>query len=607
HHIHLAKHEGYDIPRPKEFLDQYGPYVLTILQMLKFRISVAGITIPDPSQLVHQSSTTMELLGNTIESRMDQAIEYIEKVLQDKDRVVNGFQDQMETRNTLDGVSLHNVEGFLKMRGGEVLGNLFRTVTAEDYVKWVCIDHYRGNYSEEPAQAFREMVRSFDENIGRACVDLWSKVEADCFYAALERMKTVYELEIGFNWTTTKRDLRTLRDAIAKTNVRALRLHFHSRDDPTDNTLNSSFRYDPIFDIMRLPLIQSFAIAQHQGDLIRRSSLASRNDNFLNLKHLSIDLTGLESDIQSIKNLVIKAPRLSSLVLEGPWERLPLESFLQAFNMLVEHQTYPITLGFSAIRILPPIDEPRYPIADFHSLAGLFETHGERIECLDLSWDNLDERITGALVHGTDGGSSLTDLELRGPTCLRGVNCIRNMATIVSRSKLRTLCITLDEEENCIPILRPIQWEHIRELVIRTELVSLGTDAMRTCVRGMSETSGKIGLEKFSLFTSYMDSGTPPPDFGETLLVFVASTSLRRLQLDLVLTFEQMVSMIEAADFSRLQYLALMSEDFDTTKVAALLDCLHHATELRSIRLFGCEIEDEHVELMSAKGVELTN
>ncbi|KAI8358972.1 hypothetical protein B0O80DRAFT_259366 [Mortierella sp. GBAus27b] len=43
HHIHLAKHEGYEITRPKEFFQQYGHNVLTVLKMLKFGVSVAGV------------------------------------------------------------------------------------------------------------------------------------------------------------------------------------------------------------------------------------------------------------------------------------------------------------------------------------------------------------------------------------------------------------------------------------------------------------------------------------------------------------------------------------------------------------------------------------
>ncbi|KAI8359012.1 hypothetical protein B0O80DRAFT_443143 [Mortierella sp. GBAus27b] len=51
HHIHIAKHEGYEISRPNEFFEQYGHYVLTILRMLRFGISVAGVVIPAVSHL----------------------------------------------------------------------------------------------------------------------------------------------------------------------------------------------------------------------------------------------------------------------------------------------------------------------------------------------------------------------------------------------------------------------------------------------------------------------------------------------------------------------------------------------------------------------------
>ncbi|KAG0245568.1 hypothetical protein BG011_002765, partial [Mortierella polycephala] len=33
HHIHLAKHPGYDLLRPTEFFEKYGPYLLTMMEM----------------------------------------------------------------------------------------------------------------------------------------------------------------------------------------------------------------------------------------------------------------------------------------------------------------------------------------------------------------------------------------------------------------------------------------------------------------------------------------------------------------------------------------------------------------------------------------------
>ncbi|KAF9282420.1 hypothetical protein BGZ68_005980 [Mortierella alpina] len=55
HHFHLAKHEGYLVARPSEFFEQYGDYVLTILKMLKYGVTVAGVVIPAFSQLVSPS------------------------------------------------------------------------------------------------------------------------------------------------------------------------------------------------------------------------------------------------------------------------------------------------------------------------------------------------------------------------------------------------------------------------------------------------------------------------------------------------------------------------------------------------------------------------
>ncbi|KAG0206540.1 hypothetical protein BGX31_002763, partial [Mortierella sp. GBA43] len=42
HHIHFAKHEGYEIKRPKTFIQQFGQHILTILKMLKFGFSAAS-------------------------------------------------------------------------------------------------------------------------------------------------------------------------------------------------------------------------------------------------------------------------------------------------------------------------------------------------------------------------------------------------------------------------------------------------------------------------------------------------------------------------------------------------------------------------------------
>ncbi|KAF9945103.1 hypothetical protein BGZ65_011168, partial [Modicella reniformis] len=141
HHIHLAKHEGYDIARPTEFFKQYGSYVLTILKMLKFGISVAGIALPALSQLVNidaldQACTSLKQLSKNIQPGINQVIGCIE-ASEDEVETVNGIKDQMEDNEALEGADLRKLVTFLKSKdGNKVLGNLYRTVTTEGHVKW---------------------------------------------------------------------------------------------------------------------------------------------------------------------------------------------------------------------------------------------------------------------------------------------------------------------------------------------------------------------------------------------------------------------------------------------------------------------------------------
>ncbi|KAF9309936.1 hypothetical protein BG003_009137, partial [Podila horticola] len=46
HHLHLAKHEGYLIREPTEFFKKYGPFLLLMLELIKFGTSIAGHVVP---------------------------------------------------------------------------------------------------------------------------------------------------------------------------------------------------------------------------------------------------------------------------------------------------------------------------------------------------------------------------------------------------------------------------------------------------------------------------------------------------------------------------------------------------------------------------------
>ncbi|KAG0218863.1 hypothetical protein BGX31_011479, partial [Mortierella sp. GBA43] len=248
HHIHIAKHEGYEISRPTEFFEQYGLYALTIMNVLKFGLSVAGVSIPALSDLVRidaldMAAKDLKKLSGDLQKGMDQAIGYLEKVTAGHSASSDGIFDQMESNEALEGSDLRKLESFLRKKdGNKALGNLYRTVTSEGHVKWVCIDHYRENYNEKAVKAFRDTVKSmggsFDENVGSARVHLRSKTQAKRFYQALEKSKSVYELDIALDWETTQSDFKKLRDTLRITNVGALRLDLKHQTGPTSDILN---------------------------------------------------------------------------------------------------------------------------------------------------------------------------------------------------------------------------------------------------------------------------------------------------------------------------------------------------------------------------------
>ncbi|KAI8358858.1 hypothetical protein B0O80DRAFT_484924 [Mortierella sp. GBAus27b] len=352
HHIHLARHEGYEISRPSEFFEQYGSYVLTILRMLKFGISVAGVVVPAvshlfPSDAIDEVTKDLKSLKETVGTGMDKVIKCIERASRDEGSSIDDFMDPTGNNEALEGADLRKLDTFLKNKDeNKVLGNLYRTVTSEGHVKWVCIDHYRDNYQSKAVQSFRDVVASlhgsFDENTGRVKVTLSSKVQASQFYSALEKAKSVYELEIGFgDWYMTYNDFKDLRDALYKTNIGVLVLDRVGGTNIIGDVLNLNRQFNPFFDIMRHSSIKSIRFDTPEV-FFARSNLLSRNDDFSNLRHLEVTLYFYgenTSNLSYLRHLLSKTPNLKSLTLQ-----LLEKHILEIYNGIVEYQTYPIEI-----------------------------------------------------------------------------------------------------------------------------------------------------------------------------------------------------------------------------------------------------------------------
>ncbi|KAF9359990.1 hypothetical protein BGX34_008018 [Mortierella sp. NVP85] len=587
HHIHLANHEGYDIINTRKFFQKYGFLALTILRMLKFGISEAGIIVPAVSLLApdgatHETTPSWRMSIDNIESGMDRVIHCMEHITEG---VANGHSSQVENGKAFENSDLRQLGTFL--RHGypyRILGKLFRTVTTEGHVKWVCGDHFREGYDQEAVREFREVVCChhglYDEKFGRVEMSLRSSTTAREFYIAMENMKSLSEVWVDLNWKTTHNDFKRLRDALAKTNVGVLELDLNNEKGPTRDILNRRQRHDPLIDIMGHPSIQSVTITEAPSNFFKRSNLQSRGDKFPNLRHLKLDLRYFKQDLTGIKSLIEMSPNLLSLTI-------------------ISDVSY-ITQG---LRILLPTSGLPHSTTEIKDWSDLMKVFGGMIETLVLPKEWLDDSAIANFAKAIENGSRLKELTLKESSYNLREHRIKHFASIIERSELCKLAINLENEMERVSILKSIQWEHLHELRIIMSQRSMATRVMKTLVDGVKKVSGKVPLKVFKLTLTSHEPLLETQD--ELLSSFIALTSLKKLRLDVPVPYERMLSLFMSADLSQLQSLSLWAEDLDPNQVETLLDYLQEATVLRELTLWGTDATIEQVERMAAKGVIL--
>ncbi|KAK3831131.1 MAG: hypothetical protein J3R72DRAFT_425615 [Linnemannia gamsii] len=240
--------------------------------MLKFGISAAGVAVPAISYLVRadvadQAATYLQQLKD-IEPMMEPVINWLDKVSVNEGEAVDEFAKQMKNKKALAGADLRKLDTFLSAKDGDkMLGNLYRTVTDEGHIKWVCIDHYRENYQEARPRTFS------------AC---WTPLE-DHSTRALAR--SVYELDIVFDWACTTGDLEVLEGALKKSIVSILRLNI--RQFRTSNLSSTSAQYGVLLRIKGLPNMRIIHVVLSK-DIVKLLSIQPKTPS-LHCK-LSIDV-----------------------------------------------------------------------------------------------------------------------------------------------------------------------------------------------------------------------------------------------------------------------------------------------------------------------------
>ncbi|KAG0299649.1 hypothetical protein BGZ98_009869 [Dissophora globulifera] len=262
HEVHLANHEGYDLKMPTEFFAKYGKYLLTMLQMVKYGVVVAGVIVPSLAQLklvegVEEVQKTFKFTKDTFGGLVDQSIKFLtsqtDKLLANRELDVGDGKLQPEV---LQGANLRQLMNYLEVTDKErTLGNLNRITTIEGHVKWVCNKHYRQTESETQAQQLQDIVEvnrgTYIEDDRKVEIKLESSVQAKQFYETLIRGERINELDITLAWDASMDDLKTLALSVTKAKITNLTINGTFFDGgPTIDGLNRLRRYAPLAQLM---------------------------------------------------------------------------------------------------------------------------------------------------------------------------------------------------------------------------------------------------------------------------------------------------------------------------------------------------------------------
>ncbi|KAG0248331.1 hypothetical protein BGZ95_008108, partial [Linnemannia exigua] len=219
--------------------------------------ALASVSAPGAIDMFHKSLDTIS------QSAVNQSIEYLQSLSSEGDREQDPAKvdksNPFTRQEALEGADLRYLEAFIKSKDQHrTLGNLYRTITKNGHVKWVCIDHYRLAYKEHDQQAFTTAVElnggRYDPHLGKATVKLGSKIRAAEFFDALAKARHLDELDVTFNWKFSTGDLEAFGDTLKSAAVSIVRLDLRRfQASLRSRLLSTSTRYELLARIVNLP------------------------------------------------------------------------------------------------------------------------------------------------------------------------------------------------------------------------------------------------------------------------------------------------------------------------------------------------------------------
>ncbi|KAK3808775.1 MAG: hypothetical protein J3Q66DRAFT_355611 [Benniella sp.] len=340
HHVHLVEHNGYDLTRPNAFLAKFGSYVLTVMEMLRYGITSDEFVVPSMANLGVLDG--IDPLGDhdldviTFQSALDDTMDYIKGQMDGTLKARNFSLMDIMKQAVLEGHDLCQLGSFLERDGNpRPCGDMYRIVTTEGFVKWVCTDHflqcgdvvtYRKSIREE---IIRSNTGTLDEKEGIASIICDSSASAQKFYGFLAE-GGVLDLKMEFRWDASRADVKDLCSAVNSSSVTTLSLRGltgqeRSLGQGTSSQANRESRLGHLTRLMDSGKLQALSI---EGFELLDSGLGLGGTPVLGLRKLEMGLGNFSKNIQGSFFRLLE--RLTDLVDL----RLHCDDMDQVYNIL---------------------------------------------------------------------------------------------------------------------------------------------------------------------------------------------------------------------------------------------------------------------------------
>ncbi|CAF1210634.1 unnamed protein product [Adineta ricciae] len=169
---HPAPHDGYVIKEPTKFIADYGIHIRRTLNIIKTALPIVGrivdMHVHNAPALISDAARSLDTF--TLVTKINEAANLLNQV--EETSVTPNTSSELKTMSNclpLHGAPLRELVNYLEgVDNKNTLGNLYKKVTDDGHVRWVCLEHYDTDYHKQRmcqyAQQLKNFGGTFDEN-----------------------------------------------------------------------------------------------------------------------------------------------------------------------------------------------------------------------------------------------------------------------------------------------------------------------------------------------------------------------------------------------------------------------------------------------------------